>query len=176
MTHSSSRSSISLRAPVAPDRDAVQALLQATDVFRAEEVVVALEVFDGSFSDPDYLSRVVTLDDRVVGLALWGPAPMTLGTFDLYWIAAHPEAYGTGAAQALFGAVVRDVRERRGRLLLVETESTEAYARARRFYEREGMREIARIPDYYRPGADKVVTALSFEVEPSTEPTNHERE
>ena len=160
MTNSSSESSISLRPSSPDDREAVRALLAATGVFRAEELEVALEVFDGCVDGLGYLGAVAVSAGRVVGIALWGPSPMTLGTFDLYWLASHPEAHGSGAASALLSRVVDDVHRRGGRLLIVETESTAGYARARRFYEREGLHEIARIQDYYRPGADKVVGAM----------------
>lgn len=160
MTNSSSKSSISLRPPSPDDRDEVRALLAATGVFRPEELDVALEVFDGCVNGLGYLGAVAVGAGRVVGVALWGPSPMTEGTFDLYWLASHPEAHGSGAAGALLSRVVQDVRSREGRLLLVETESTAGYARARRFYEREGLPEIGRIEDYYRPGADKVIGAM----------------
>ena len=48
-------------------------------------------------------------------------------------------------------------------MLLVETESTPEYARACRFYEREGFVEVARLRDYYRPGADKIIGELRLE-------------
>lgn len=164
MTNSSSASSISLRPTSVQDREAVQALLGATEVFRTDEIEVALEVFDGSLDDSGYLGLVaVASEGEVVGLALWGPTPMTESTFDLYWLASHPNAYGSGVGHRLLGAVVDDVRRRGGRRLVVETESTPGYARARRFYEREGLEEIARIEEFYRPGADKIIGVLTIE-------------
>ena len=162
MTNSSSGSSISLRVPSPLDRDAIFDLLVATEVFRPEEIEVALEVFDGCIDGNGYLGAVAVVSAKVVGIALFGPSPMTEGTFDLYWLASLPEAHGGGAARALLSRVVEDVKTRGGRLLLVETESTPGYARARRFYEREGLIEIARIEGYYRPGADKVIGAMDL--------------
>ena len=160
MSSSSSESSISLRPPSPADRERVHALLAATEVFRAEELDVALEVFDGALAGEGYFGALACQGDDVVGLAFWGEAPMTEGTYDLYWLASDPAAHGSGAAKVLLHHVVSDVRARGGRLLLVETESTPGYARARRFYEREGLAEIARVRDYYRAGADKIIGAM----------------
>jgi ribosomal protein S18 acetylase RimI-like enzyme len=162
MTSSSSASSISLRSPKSADRSAVRALLEGTAVFRPEEVEVALEVFDGCVNGEGYLGLVAVREPEgpVLGLAFYGAAPMTEGTYDLYWLASDPSVYGTGVAQRLLAAVVADLRAREARLLLVETESTDAYARARSFYERNGLPEVARVEGYYRDGADKIIGAM----------------
>lgn len=160
MTSSSSESSISLRPPSLADRERVREVLAATEVFRAEELEVALEVFDGCLAGEGYAGVLACEGGVVIGLAFWGEAPMTEGTYDLYWLASDPASHGSGAARDLLQYVVSDVRTRGGRLLLVETESTPGYARARRFYEREGLAEIARVRDYYRAGADKIIGAM----------------
>ncbi len=163
MTSSSSASSISLLPPSPAHRDAVADALVATKTFRDDEVQVALELFDALFTPDTYRGTIAEVNGQPRGFAIWGPAPMTEGTYDLYWLVTHPEAHGSGAARVLLDAVVDDVRALGGRLLLVETESTEPYARARAFYSREGLPEVARVADYYRPGADKVIGAMPIE-------------
>jgi ribosomal protein S18 acetylase RimI-like enzyme len=86
-----------------------------------------------------------------------GPTPATTGTWDLYWIAAHPELQGTGVAQALDAFAGEYVRARGGYLLIAETSGQPGYARARAFYQKQGYAELARIPDYYKPADDLVV-------------------
>jgi ribosomal protein S18 acetylase RimI-like enzyme len=44
-----------------------------------------------------------------------------------------------------------------GRMVLVETAGKAEYAATRAFYERIGYHEVARIPDFYRVGDDKVI-------------------
>lgn len=160
MTSSSSASSISLCPPSPERREAIADVLDATQTFRREEIVVALELYDALFTPDTYRGIIAEIDGQTRGFAIWGPAPMTEGTYDLYWLVTHPEAHGSGAARRLLDAVVEDVREQGGRMLLVETESTEGYARARAFYSREGLPEVARVVDYYHPGADKVIGAM----------------
>ena len=49
------------------------------------------------------------------------------------------------------------MRARSGRLLLVETSSTAAYARARHLYETSGYRREAVVHDFYARGDDLVI-------------------
>jgi ribosomal protein S18 acetylase RimI-like enzyme len=91
------------------------------------------------------------------GYACFGPHPLTQGTYDLYWIVVDPVAQGHGIGHALLARVEAEVQARGGRLLLVETSGTLAYAPARRFYESSGYRCEATIHDFYAPGDDLVI-------------------
>lgn len=55
-------------------------------------------------------------------------------------------------------------------MVLTETSSQPSYEATRRFYERSGYAEIARVPDFYAVGDDKVVLVkgLAFPAEPTT--------
>lgn len=94
---------------------------------------------------------------RMTGYACFGPRALTEGTFDLYWIAVDPQDRGQGVAQELMARVEDEVRERGGRLVVVETSSTPAYIAARRFYQSCGYRREAEIRDFYEPGDDLVI-------------------
>ena len=50
-----------------------------------------------------------------------------------------------------------EIVRRGGRMLLIETSSQESYGPTIRFYERAGYALVARIPEYYRPGDDKLI-------------------
>jgi len=92
-----------------------------------------------------------------LGYACFGPHPLTQGTYDLYWIAVDPVAQGHGIGHALLARVEAEVQARGGRLLLIETSSTPAYASARRLYETSGYRCEAIIHDFYAPGDDLLI-------------------
>jgi ribosomal protein S18 acetylase RimI-like enzyme len=152
-----------LRELRAADRAPIAALLRATAAFTEEEVGVALELVDVALSKrverpDDYRFLVADAPDgaRVAGYVCWGLAPMSDGVFDVYWIAVDPtlQRHGTGAR--LLRAVEEDVARRGGRTILIETGGKESYAPTRRFYERAGYAEAARIPDFFRVGDDKV--------------------
>jgi D-alanine-D-alanine ligase len=98
-----------------------------------------------------------TTGSETVGWVCFGPTPCTLGTFDIYWIGVAPAWQGRGIGRALTAFAEQAIRERGGRLLVVETSSRETYAPTRRFYESLGYCEAARIPDFYAPADHRVI-------------------
>lgn len=160
--------SLRLAVPLPEHRDRLREVLDATALFREEEVEVALELFDEGISgrDRDYHWLAAFDADLLLGAACWGPTPATEGTWDLYWIAVHPGAQGNGIGSALLDAAERAVRESRGRLLVVETSGRPAYAPTRNFYRRRGYGEAARLDDFYAPGDARVTFVKRLAVRP----------
>jgi len=149
-----------LRALQPGDRSPIATLLRSAGVFREDEVAVALELVDAALErpdHPDYRFAVAAVGDEVAGYACWGPTPCTLGTFDLYWIAASPAHQGRGVGRLLLSHAEADMAARGARLCVIETSSLPRYAPARDFYLRMGYREEARLREFYAPGDDKVV-------------------
>jgi ribosomal protein S18 acetylase RimI-like enzyme len=138
-------------------------ILGATGVFSESELAVALEVFDETFQAAGSSSyEFLGLFDDVgalAGYACYGATPGTEGTFDLYWIALDPGAQGRGAGTHLLGEVEQRLRAEGGRLLIAETSSRPAYEPTRRFYERRGYHEAARVAEFYAPADDRVIYA-----------------
>jgi ribosomal protein S18 acetylase RimI-like enzyme len=91
------------------------------------------------------------------GYTCFGPHSLTQGTYDLYWIVVDPTAQGHGIGHALLARVEAEVQARGGRLLLIETSGTTAYAPARRLYETSGYRCEAVVHDFYAPGDDLLI-------------------
>ncbi len=155
-----------LRPMVRADRQPVLALVEATGFFTYEEIKVAEELIDIYLQNPeqrDYFVVVVE-DDRgqVAGYMTYGPTPLTEGTWDLYWIAVSPAHQGQGYGQRLVEFLEEEVRKSGGRLILIETSSQPKYQPTRKFYKKLGYTEIARIPDFYRPGDDRVIFGKYF--------------
>jgi len=140
------------------DRAAIERILRECRAFRDDEIAVALELVDAP-GEEGYRFVVAEVGGRVAGYACFGATPMTSGTFDLYWIAVDPARQRSGVGRALLGAVERTLREEGGRLLLVETAGKPSYASTRAMYEACGYLEVARIPEFYEAGDDKVVYA-----------------
>ena len=135
-------------------------LLQHTPEFKPSEVAVAEEVIDGSLQNPvksGYYSLVAEDDSGILGYVCYGPTPLTEGTWDLYWEAVSRESRGQGVGGALTKAAEKEIREAGGRLVLIETSSAPMYEKTRRFHLGCGYEQIARIPDFYSPGDDKLV-------------------
>ncbi len=114
----------------------------------------ALELVDAALANPDgdYRVRVAEVGGRLAGYVCFGPTPMTRGTFDLYWIATHPDCRGRGVAGALVDAMEAELRRGGARLVRVETSELDGYGAAHRFYLRHGYPVVARLPDFYQPG------------------------
>lgn len=160
------------------DRPRLAELLAATGAFNADEVQVALSLFDvsladaeenassrGSTSSPrvlaegdyEFLGAFDEKNDRLIGYACFGATPATDGTYDLYWLAVDPGAQGRGVGSALVRAVEEKLADRGARLLVVETSSRPDYEGTRRFYARSGYMEAARVRDFYAPADDRIV-------------------
>jgi ribosomal protein S18 acetylase RimI-like enzyme len=142
------------------DREEVIALLRATKNFSEAEIAIAEELIDISIEkteQKDYYAFVAEEKNSVAGFLLLGPTPATVGTYDMYWIAAHPEFQGGGIAQELDDFAVRFVKEHGGYLLIAETSSQPSYERTRAFYAKQRYETLARITDYYKRGDDLII-------------------
>lgn len=141
------------------DRPAVIKLLRDTPEFKPAEVVVAEEVIDSYLRNPKgsgYYASVAESDSTIVGYICYGPAPLTEGTWDVYWIAVASAEKGRGLGSALLTYAEDKIKEAKGRLIVIETSSQAGYERTRRFYQKHAYKTIARIPDFYAPGDDKI--------------------
>lgn len=158
---------ITLGPPRASDRDRVTAMVEATGVFRPDEVAVALEVFDGALEHPgvDYHGICAFEDGLLVGFTLFGPTPCTLATWDLYWIVVDPAAQRHGIGRRLMAAAEDAIRSFDGQLIVVETSSRDDYRPTREFYASLAYDRAARISGYYAPGDDLVVFAKPLATE-----------
>ncbi len=142
------------------DRESILQLLRATKNFSEAEVVISEELIDictGQPEQKDYFAYVAEISSHIAGFLLLGPTPATQGTYDMYWIAAHPEFQGQGIAQELDAYAVCFVEERGGYLLIAETSSQPSYERTRAFYIKQHYEVLAQIKDYYKPGDDLVI-------------------
>lgn len=148
-----------LRPLRAADRAPLTQILRDTGAFTEEEVTVALELIDKGLSEntEGYCFCVADLDGKVAGYACWGDAPLTEGTYDLYWIAVDPKIHGAGIGRALLAEAEKQAQDQGARMLLIETAGKPEYDATRAFYLKTGYREWARVPDYYRRGDDKVI-------------------
>jgi GNAT superfamily N-acetyltransferase len=146
-----------LRDLTAADRGRIEEISRAVGLFRADEIPVALEVFDGAVAgSSDYLALGAEHDGRLAGWICWGPTPCTLGTYDLYWMAVDPQLQGTGIGTALLLEMERRLQGL-ARLIIIETTGRADYSGTRAFYQARGYSPVATIGDFYAPGDDQVV-------------------
>jgi ribosomal protein S18 acetylase RimI-like enzyme len=143
------------------DRPRLAEIVRNAGNFSDEEVETALELIDSSIASKnqgDYISFVID-EDGVKGYICIGPASLAQGVYDLYWIVVDSAARGRQYGQRLLRFAEEEVKRRGGRMVLIETSSLPEYEGTRRFYLAAGYPEVARIPNFYKPGDDKVIYA-----------------
>jgi ribosomal protein S18 acetylase RimI-like enzyme len=165
-------------------RARIAEILRSANVFRREEIGVALEVFDEGVlesgmrnaeavdsqseirvphSTPEYLFLGAFSPEQIlVGYACWGPTPATDRTWDLYWIAVDSALQGAGIGTILLEEIERRLIGQQARMLIAETSSRSDYATTRGFYARRGYVESARVRDFYAPGDDRIIFVKRF--------------
>jgi len=150
-----------IRRATAQDRKVVLALVNQPEFFRPDELEIAKEVFDEAAKAGEkghYQSFVLEEDGEVRGWVCYGPTPCTVGTFDVYWIAVAPDCQRRKMGRKLMEFAEAGIRERGGRLAVVETSGRAGYEPTRRFYEKLQYQESARVKDFYAPGDDKIIS------------------
>src|SRR4026209_1519667 len=160
-----------IRPLVAADRGGVFRILESAGNFTPEEVATALELIDewlelGEHSG--YLTYVLEARggeaSEVLGYVTFGPTPLTESTYDLYWIAVDKSKHRGGVGKRLLKFTEEEIVRRGGKMLLIETSSQETYDGTIQFYERTGYELVGKIPEYYKPGDDKLIFAKQLSI------------
>jgi D-alanine-D-alanine ligase len=145
---------------LAKDKRALMLILKNTPEFKPFEVVVAEELIDFYLEDAaksGYNILIADDDGEVAGYVCYGETPCTVGTWDIYWIAVSQGKRGKGIGKMLSETAEAAIKKAHGRLAFIETSSTPLYENTRQFYLRRGYELVARIPDFYMPGDDKLI-------------------
>jgi len=155
-----------IRAMETRDKGPVLGLIRATGFFTDAEVGVAEELLDVYLEKPDqkdyHVAVIENGEKGVAGYMTWGPTPLAEDAYDIYWMAVAPSEQGRGRGKALIRWIEDEVRRRDGRVILIETSSQPRYHGTRQFYIDLDYREVARVPDFYRAGDDRVIYAKYF--------------
>ena len=149
-----------IRALTVSDRTAVAAMLPLGGAFNAEEIRVALEVFDAGVAEgtPDgYALFGAEAEGRLRGYICVGRVPLTASSWDMYWICVHPDARRLGTGRALVHHAEAHVLRHGGHRLVAQTSGRPDYAPAQKFYASLGYTVVGRIPDYFQDGDDGVM-------------------
>lgn len=135
-------------------------LADETGFFKPHEIVALTEVFDDFFKEnyrDGHICKTFERDGEPLGFVYYGPPPMTIGTWELWWIVVAKHAQKRGLGGEMLRAVEADVCERGGRVLFIETSSQPMYDPTLRFYLNQGYELHAVLKEYYAVGDDKVI-------------------
>lgn len=149
---------ITLRGAVSNDRDQLFALVNTIDNFNSQEKELAREVIHQGLASKKsgyHILVAVEVNDTLVGFICYGPIPITVKRWDLYWIAVAPQVGRQGIGTLLLEAMEKKLGK--GDRIYVDTSATPSYNKARSFYQRHGYDVACMLPDFYGPGDDKIV-------------------
>lgn len=137
------------------DSDALIDLAIASGLFDPDQTDVLVKMLRIPNENDVWLTDVD--GELPVGVAYMAPEKMTNGTWNLYWIAIHPEHQQRGRGNALLDHIQKWLVQKQQRILLVETAGSDDFDYVRSFYANNGFEPEARIRDFYEEGVDKVV-------------------
>ena len=149
-----------IRKLINSDRDKIEKILVDTKNFNEDEIKIAMELIDVylSIADQKDYEIFVDADGEVVnGYVCIGPRPLTVGTYDLYWIAVNPFVQARGIGSGLVKYIEDYLKEKSTRLVLIETSGKACYEKERKFYEKNLYLKFVEIKDFYKKDDSLVV-------------------
>ena len=143
------------------DYESLIALATASGLFEPEQTDMLADMLRSPDDNDVWFTD--EQDGIPVGVAYLAPEKMTRGTWNLYWIAVHPDHQRQGRDKAILEYVQSWLTEKKQRILLVETAGVDEFEYVRRFYSDNGFEAEARIRDFYDAGVDKFVFRKSLD-------------
>ncbi len=144
-----------IRPLVAEDRGPIERITRTCGAFSPEEEAVCLDLVDATLhGSKEYEVVVAAEGENVLGFLTYGTDPIGQGVWEVYWIVTDANLQNRGVGSTLLAWLHEHVD---GRMILIETGGKPAYEPQRRFYLKNGYREVSRIQDFYTPGDDLVV-------------------
>ena len=142
------------------DPERIGRLVEITGFFNTAEMGVAQELVNERLTKGDasgYFFVMAEHYGRLVAYTCYGPIAGSANSFDLYWIAVHPDFQRRGMGRRLIKETERLIHKAGGRRIYVETSQRAEYASTRIFYENSGYRLEAVLADFYAPGDGKAI-------------------
>jgi GNAT superfamily N-acetyltransferase len=151
--------------PQDEDTQRVRRLVEITGFFSSAEVNVAAELVDERLAKgPESGYHFVFAEHygRLIAYSCYGPIPCTASSYDLYWIAVHPDFQGRGIGRRMLVETERLIKQAGGTRIYVDTSQRVQYASTRAFYENCGYRLESVLTDFYSQGEGKVIYCKSL--------------
>jgi acetoin utilization deacetylase AcuC-like enzyme/GNAT superfamily N-acetyltransferase len=158
---------IKYRREVQPqDAERIRRLVEITGYFSADEIEVAVELVNENLmkgaAASGYHFIFTERYGHLAGYTCYGPVPATASSYDLYWIAVHPDFRRRGLGKMMLEETERIMRRSGGTRIYVDTSMRVQYASTRAFYEHCGYRLESVLEDFYAPGEAKAIYCKSI--------------
>jgi len=139
-----------------------------SDINGLKKVVDSSGLFPSEFLNEmisDYFDNPETQDiwfayfenDQPIAIGYCVPEKLTDGTYNLLAIGVAPTSQRSGIASEMMSYIEQLLKQKNGRILIVETSSDDAQIGARNFYTKIGYTQAAIIKDFWKDGEDKIV-------------------
>ena len=152
--------------PLMPNHtDELVKMADETGYFKEHEVQALREVLDDFHAENHLYEHKACLlqdKDQKLGFVYYAPAPMTEGTWQLWWIVVQKDLQGKGLGGKMLKLVENHAQELGGRVLFIETSSQEKYESTRKFYLKYRYLLEARMRGFYAAGDDMMVYRKSL--------------
>ncbi|RJP78579.1 MAG: N-acetyltransferase [Desulfobacteraceae bacterium] len=146
--------------PCESDCHKIETLLAATGFFHSYEIDVAIELVNERLAkgtDSGYHFVLYDIDGFLAGYACYGATPCTLSSYDIYWIAVHPDFQKRGIGKNIYDETELLIQKAHGTRIYVDTSQSEKYLPTRKFYEHIGFQQAALLEDFFAPGDGKII-------------------
>ena len=143
--------------PTPADGERLLGLARSVRLFTAADVETIHELWDEFITkgeDSWYSFIIAQRSGKLHGFACYGRRALTDGTWDLYWLGVDQSSQGQGIGKTMLRKVKESVRQRGGRLLIIETAGKPEFEPTRQFYLHSGCTLEARVRDFYARGDD----------------------
>jgi D-alanine-D-alanine ligase len=151
--------------PCFKDTEEIRTLVKATGFFHSHEIDVAVELVEERLSNgpaSGYFFVFHEINGRMAGYSCYGQIPCTESSYDIYWIAVHPDFQKKGLGRIILDETERLIQKSGGMRIYVDTSQSAKYEVTRAFYEHCGYRLLSVLEDFYAPGDGKAVFCKAF--------------
>ncbi len=138
------------------DLDNLKIVVDSCELFPSEYLD---EMTSDFFNNPDTQDIWFTFTENNIPCAIGycKPELLTDGTYNLLAIGVSQDFQRKGIAIEMMKFIENLLKQKNGRILIVETSSDDAQIGARNLYHKIGYTQIANIKDFWKEGEDKIV-------------------
>ncbi len=142
------------------DIEDIKNITESTGFFHEDEVKIAVELIEERLAkglESGYLFNFLELDGRVIGYTCFGLIPLSVISYDLYWIVIHNDFRNRGLGKYLMKKMEEYIKKSGGAQIYVDTSSKKQYLPTRKYYKKSGYKKIAYFKNFFDYGDGKVI-------------------
>ena len=145
-----------IRPIIQTDIDALKRVLDSSELFPSEYLEEMISDYFNNAETQDIWFTCLA-NDKPVAIGYCVPEKFTDGTYNLLAIGVAKDSQRNGIASEMMKYIEQRLKNKDGRILIVETSSDDAQIGARHFYKQIDYIIEAIIRDFWKDGEDKIV-------------------